>query len=92
MNRWLLFSVFRGHCLCGRTSFVAFQGVTPNQYSPISLSPTGRGEQDGVVFHCAVAVILHTLERIYTYLCRGHVGHGGLPDRLEYSDRLAIER
>ena len=29
-----------------------------------SLSSTGRGEQDGVVFHCAVTVILHTLERI----------------------------
>jgi hypothetical protein len=63
-----------------------------SQYSRISVSPTGYGEQDGVIFHCAVAVMLHTHERIYTYLRRGHVGHGGLPGRLGYSDCLAIER
>jgi hypothetical protein len=90
MNQWLLFSAFRGHCLCGRTSFVTFQGITPNQYSRISLSLVGRGKQDGVVFPCAVAVMLHTLERSYTYCRRGYVGHNILPGRLERAGRLAI--
>ena len=54
------------------------------------LSSTGRGEQDGVVFHCAVTVILHTLKRIYTYFRRGHIGYDILPDRLERADRLVI--
>jgi len=47
---------------------------------------------DGAVFHWAVAVMLHTLERIYTYLRRGRVCHGGLPDSLEHSDHPAIQR
>jgi hypothetical protein len=62
----------------------------PNGRSRLTLSSTGRGEQDGVVFHCAFAVILHTLKRIYTYFRRGHIGHDILPDRLERADRLAI--
>ena len=58
-----------------------------------STYPGGHGGQDGAVFHCTVAVLLHILlERIYTYLRRGHVSHGGLPDRLEHSERLAIGR
>ena len=50
------------------------------------------GERDGAVFPCAVAVMLHTLERSYTYYRRGYVGHNVLPDRLERANRLAIRR
>jgi hypothetical protein len=52
-------------------------------------SPSWRGGQDGVIFHCTVVVMLHYLEHLDTNLRCSHHGHGGLPHCVVHLDRLA---
>jgi hypothetical protein len=39
LNHWLLLSVFRGHCLCGRTLFLTFQDVFSAHIHGITCPP-----------------------------------------------------
>jgi len=72
LNRWLLFSAYRGHCSCGRTS----SPVSRTLILPICtefLFP----QQDGNFLHRIVVLLFRHLEPLDTNYCRPDVGPRG---------------
>ena len=70
------------------SSMTLSPGHSPDPFLP---SPLWRDGQDGDIFHCAVAVLLHHLEHIDTYLCLCELFHDSTPSCRVHSDLLAIK-
>jgi len=72
LNRWLLFSAYRGHCSCGRTSSPVFRTLILPIYMKFLLP-----QQDGNILRRVVVLLFRHLKPLDKVNCRPDVGSRG---------------
>jgi hypothetical protein len=84
LNRWLLFSAYRGHYSCGRTS----SPVSRTLVLPICTE--FLFQQDGNILRLVVVLLFRHLEPLDTSYCRPDVSPCGGPHRAVFTDRMGV--